>query len=134
MGIRAGGDPGQAAGVQFSANVTNANDLAIDPNSPQTFVAYYEETTDPIVFTVTNVSETTSGTITSTIVGEEGPSDFSIVDSDCTTLAPNETCTISVVCSPQMSASAAPREALLSVNDGNTHVAVPLIAEVSYRM
>ena len=131
VGIRAGGDTGQLAGLQFTANVTNANDLALDPNSPQTFVAYYEETTDPIVFTVTNVSETISGTITSTIVAEEGPSDFSIVDSDCTTLAPNETCTISVVCSPQMSASAARREALLSINDGNTHVAVPLMAEVS---
>jgi hypothetical protein len=55
-----------------------------------------------------------------------------IAATDCTVLAPQATCTISVVCSPPMSASAATRHAILSVTDGNTHLAVPLTAEVTF--
>ncbi|MBN1610835.1 MAG: choice-of-anchor D domain-containing protein [Polyangiaceae bacterium] len=132
VGIRAGGDLGQMAGVEITANVTSAEDLAVEPENPPPFEAYFDETTDPIVFTVTNVGAATSGTITSAIVGESA-SDFAISDTDCTTLAPQETCTVSVVCSPPMSAAGGPREAVVSITDGNTHVPIPLTAQVSFR-
>jgi hypothetical protein len=132
VGIRAGGDLGQMAAVDISANVTSANDLAAEPENPPPFMAYFEETTDPVVFTVTNVGGSVSGTITSAVIGEWA-TDYAISETDCTTLAPQGTCTVSVVCSPQMSASAAPRDAVLSITDGNTHLAIPLTAEVSFR-
>ncbi len=132
VGIRAGGSLGQMAAVDITANVTSAHELAVDPKNPPAFIAYFDETTDPVVFTVTNVGDVTSGAITSAVVGEWG-SEYAISDTDCTTLAPQETCTVSVVCSPPMSASAAPRDAVLSITDGNTHLAVPLTAEVSFR-
>ena len=122
---------GYLAVVSFTANVSNASDLAIEPNTPQSFVARFEETTPPIVFTVTNLGDTASGTITATIVGDYSW-DFAISATDCTTLAPQATCTLSVVCSPGMSASSATRHVILSVTDGNTHLAVPLSAELSF--
>jgi hypothetical protein len=131
VGIRVGGSMGYLAIVAFIANVSNASDLAIDPSTPQSFVAVFEETTAPIVFTVTNLSDTASGTIAATIVGDYSR-DFAIRGTDCTILAPHATCTISVVCSPQMSATSAPREVIFSVTDGNTHLAVPLRAELTY--
>jgi hypothetical protein len=131
LGIRAGGDMGQFVGVEMTANVSKANDLAIEPKAPPTYACIMEQTSPPVVFTVTNVGSTTSGTITAAIVGESSR-DFRIAGSDCTTLAPNATCTISVVCSPPMSASAATRNAVLSVTDGNTHLAVPLSGEVTF--
>ncbi|MBN2192615.1 MAG: choice-of-anchor D domain-containing protein [Polyangiaceae bacterium] len=132
LGIRAGGSSGQIATVQFEANVTGANDLAVEPEDPPPFVAYYEETTDPVVFTVTNVGEAPSGTIISFLVGEFA-NEYAISDTDCTILGPQETCTVSVVCSPPMSASGAPRDAVLSITDGNTHLSVPVTAQVTFR-
>jgi len=131
VGIRAGGSMGYMSAVSYTANVTSANDLAVEPEDPPPFIAYYEETTDPIVFTVTNVGDATSGTIAATIVGD-GVSDYAVSDSDCTTLAPQETCTVSVVCSPPMSASG-PQDAVLSIADDRTHVAIPLTAQVTFR-
>ena len=131
VGIRAGGDMGHIEAMDITANVTNASDLGIEPEAPLPFVAHFEETTPPVVFTVSNLSDTTSSAITASIVGESA-SDFAITDTDCSTLAPGETCTVSVVCSPPMSASAATRRAVLSVSDGNTHLSVPLSAEVSF--
>jgi len=131
VGIRAGGSLGYMSAVSYTANVTSANDLAVEPEDPPPFIAYYEETTDPIVFTVTNVGDATSGTIAATIVGD-GASDYAVSDSDCTTLAPQETCTVSVVCSPAMSASG-PQDAVLSIADDRTHVAIPLTAQVTFR-
>jgi len=119
--------------VGFTANISNASDLTIDPNAPQSFVAVFMETTPPIVFTVANVSDTASGPVTSSIVGDYSW-DFAISDTDCTTLAPHATGSISVVCSPGMSASSAPREVILSVTDGNTHLAVPLTTTISFEM
>ena len=132
VGIRAGGSSGQMAFVDITANVTSANDLAVDPENPPPFVAYFEETTDPVVFTVTNVGDGPTGTITAAVVGEWG-SIYAISDTDCTSLAPLATCSVSVVCSPPMSASADPRDAVLSITDGNTHVAIPVTAHVTFR-
>ncbi len=132
VGIRAGGDLGQMAAVGITANVTSADDLAVEPENPPPFVAYFDETSEPVVFTVTNVGDTTSGTITSTVVGEWG-SDYAISDTDCTTLAPQETCTVSVVCSPPMSAAGGARDAVLSITDGTTHAAIPVTANVTFR-
>jgi hypothetical protein len=83
------------------------------------------------VFTVTNQSDATTGPITSTIVGDKA-TEFDIIDSDCTNLGPQETCTLSVVCTPAMSASAAPIEVRLSVSDGTSQVSVPLSATPSF--
>ncbi len=132
VGIRAGGSLGDMAAVSFTANVTSANDLAVQPESPPPFVAYYEETTAPVVFTVKNVGNATSGTIAAAVVGE-WDSDYAVSDSDCTSLAPQATCTISVVCSPLMSAAGGPRDAVLSITDGSSHVSIPLTAQVSFR-
>jgi hypothetical protein len=133
VGIRAGGDYGQIANVELTANVTKSSDLAIEPKTPQSFVGVFEKSSSPVVFTVTNLSNTTSGTIVSAIVGESAR-DFKISETDCTILAPHTTCTVSVVCSPPMSASAATRHAILSVTDGNTHLSVPLSAEVTFEL
>lgn len=132
VGIRAGGSMGDMSTVSFTANVTSANDLAVAPENPPPFIAYYEETTDPVVFTVTNVGDAASGPIVAAVVGESG-SEYAISDSDCTTLAPQETCTVSVVCSPPMSAAVGTRDAILSITDGSTHVAIPLSAQVRFR-
>ena len=132
VGIRAGGDFGQLAAVNITANATSANDLVAEPEHPPPFVAHFEETTDPVVFTVTNVGDAPSGTITSAVVGEWG-SDYAVSDTDCTILAPQESCTVSVVCSPPMSAAGDPRDAVVSITDGNTHLAIPVTATVSFR-
>jgi hypothetical protein len=131
VGLRAGGDMGQSAGTALTANVTKSSDLAIEPQTPPTYTCVIEQTSPPIVFTVTNLGDTTSGTIAATIVGDD-PRDFAVADTDCTTLAPWATCTISVVCSPPMSATTATRHAILSVTDGSTHLSIPLSAEVTY--
>lgn len=85
---------------------------------------------DPVLFTVTNVGDAAAGPIAASIVGEFG-SDHAISDSDCTALTPQETCTLSVVCRPPMSAAGGPRGAVLSITDGRSHVAIPLTAQVS---
>ena len=131
VGIKAGGDMGQSAGTALTANVTKSSDLGIEPKTPPAYTCVIEQTSPPVVFTVTNLGDTPSGTIASTIVGDD-PRDFAVGDSDCTTLAPQATCTISVVCSPPMSATTATRHAILSVTDGNTHLSIPLSAEVTY--
>ncbi len=133
IGVRAGGSSGEMSAVTFTANVTSASYLVVEPAVPPTFVAFFEETTDPIDFTVTNTGDGASGAITATLVGEAS-ADFAILDSDCESLASQVSCTVSVVCSPPMSASAALREAVLSISDGTSHVAVPLTAEVTFRM
>jgi hypothetical protein len=132
VAFRAGGDYGQMTHVVFTANVSNASDLDIEPKNPPTYACVFEQTSPPVMFTVTNVSDTASGTITATLVGNEYARDFAISATDCTTLAPQATCTVSVVCRPAMSASGAPREAILSVTDGKTHLAVPLSGLVSF--
>jgi hypothetical protein len=131
LGFRAGGDLGQFVSVEFTANVSKASDLSIAPKAPPTYTCIIEKTSAPVVFTVTNVSAAPSGQIIATIVGESA-SDFRIASTDCSTLAPNATCAVSVVCSPPMSASAAIRHAILSVTDGNTQLSVPLTAEVTF--
>jgi hypothetical protein len=131
VGMRAGGDTGQLVAIEMTANVSKANDLAIDPKAPPTYACTFGQTSSPVVLTVVNLGSTTSGTIASVIVGESAR-DFKIAATDCTTLAPQATCTVSVVCSPPMSASAATRHAILSVTDGNAHLAVPLTAEVTF--
>ncbi len=131
LGVRAGGDLGQFAGVEITANVSKANGLSIAPKTPPVYACIIEQTSEPVVFTVTNVSGTPSGEIISTIVGESAR-DFRITGTDCTTLALTPTCTVSVACSPPMSAPAATRHAVLSVTDGDTHLSVPLTAEVKF--
>lgn len=136
IGVKAGGDLGQTLNIEMVANVTNASDLAIVPANPPHFVCVFEKTSPPVVLTVTNLGDDPSGTITATIVGADpsgvGARDFAVSQTDCTVLAPHATCTISVVCTPAMSASAATREVILSVSDGSTHLAVPLAGEVSF--
>lgn|GEM_PF-6686574 len=56
---------------------------------------------------VANVSKSTSGSVSSSIVGDCSW-DFAISDTDCTTLGPHATCSVSVVCNPGMKASSAP--------------------------
>jgi hypothetical protein len=131
VGVKAGGDYGQLASVEFTANVSKASDLAIEPNTSQSFVGLFEKTSPPVVFTVTNLASTTSGTIAATIVGPDAR-DFKVADTNCAALAPQATCTVSVVCAPEMSASSATRHAVLSVTDGNTQLSVPLSAEVTF--
>jgi hypothetical protein len=132
VGFKAGGDAGQIVVVKFTANVSAASDLAIEPQAPPTYACVFQQTSPPVVFTVTNLSDAASGTIRSAIVGDDYAGDFAISHTDCTTLAPRAACTISVVCNPGMSASAATRHEILSVTDGNTHLAVPLTGEVSF--
>jgi hypothetical protein len=131
VGIRAGGDYGQIASVDFVANVTRSSDLAIEPKTFQSFVGVFEQSSPPVVFTVTNLRNTSSGTIVPSIVGEFAR-DFRITSTDCKILAPHTTCTVSVVLHALMSQSAATRVAVLSVTDGNTHLSVPLSAKVSF--
>jgi hypothetical protein len=131
LGVRAGGDTGQFARVAFTANVSKGSGLDIAPKQPPTYACVFEQTSPPVVFTVTNVSTTTSGAISSTLVGEFAR-DYAVSDTNCTTLAPQATCTVSVVCRPAMSASAAARAAILSVTDGNTQLSVPLNGQVSF--
>jgi len=131
VGINAGGDSGQIVSIQLTANVSKSSDLAVEPRTPPTYACVIEQTSPPVVFTVTNLGDTPSGTITSAIVGESAR-DFAISDTDCTSLTPQATCTVSVVCSPPMSATTATRHAILSVTDGNTHLSVPLDGEVSF--
>jgi hypothetical protein len=131
LGFRAGGDMGQFVSVEITANVSKASDLSIAPKAPPTYACIIEKTSAPVVFTVTNVSGAASGQIIATLVGESAR-DFRISGTDCSTLAPNATCVVSVVCSPPMSASAAVRQAILSVTDGNTHLSVPLSGEVTF--
>lgn len=133
VGIRTGGSLGPMTSVAIAANVSKASDLAIESEAPPSYACVFEQTSAPVVFTVTNLSDTPSAAIASAIVGESAR-DFAISDTDCTTLAPLGTCTVSVVCSPPMSASAASRHAVLSVTDGNTHLSVPLSAEVSLEL
>ena len=117
--VKAGDYPSQMKVVLFTANATRANDLAVQPEVPPPFEADFEETTEPIVFTVTNIGASPSGTITSVVVGE-WETKYTITDTTCMVLAPAETCTISVVCSPPMSAAGGARDAILSVTDGTT--------------
>lgn len=131
LSIRAGGDMGQFARVVFTANVSNGGGLDIEPKKPPTYACVFEKTSPPVVFTVTNVGTSTSGTISSKLQGEFAR-DYAISDSNCSVLAPQATCSISVVCRPPMSASAAAREAILSVTDGDTHLSVPLNGNVSF--
>lgn len=131
VGIRAGGSMGYMQGVSITANVTNGSDLTIAPQDPPTFAAPVDGVSEPVVFTVTNQGETTTGQIESTFIGDSA-NDFQIIESDCTTLEPGDACTISVVCDPMMSASAAAIEARLSVSDGNSQVSVPLVAIMSF--
>jgi hypothetical protein len=126
----------QTVNIEVIANVTKASDLAIVPTEPPHFVCVFEKTSAPVVFTVTNLGDTPSGTIASTIVGADssgiGARDFAVSQTDCTVLAPHATCSISVVCTPAMSASADTREVILSVSDSSTHLAVPLAGDVSF--
>ena len=131
VGVKAGGDYGQIVNVELTANVSKSNDLTIEPKTPQSFVAVIEQSSPPVVFTVTNLSSTTSGTIAAAIVGQDAR-DFGVTGTDCTVLAPNATCSVSVVCSLRMSESSATRHAVLSVTDGNTQLSVLLSAEVSF--
>jgi hypothetical protein len=80
---------GQIAVIEMTANVSAARDLAIEPETPPSYACVFEETSAPVVFTVTNVGDNTSGTIVSDIVGEDAQN-FAIVDTDCAVLAPQE--------------------------------------------
>ncbi len=128
VGIRAGGDMGQFVGIEIRANVTRASDLGIEPKAPAPYSCVHGQTSPPVVFTVTNLGATTSGPITSAIVSESTRC-FTITGTDCTVLAAQATCTISVVCNPSLASAAAAQPAILSVSDGNTHLSVPLIPE-----
>lgn len=130
LGFRAGGDLGQNVIIRVTANVSNANDLAVAPKAPAPFVCVFEKASPPVVFTITNVGSVPSGTVVATLTSG-AVRDFRISDSNCTTLAPQATCTVSVVCAPPMSASAETRKAILSITDGNTHLAVPVSGEVT---
>lgn len=136
IGASAGGDFGQIVNIEITANVTRASDLAIVPKDPPHFACVFQQTSPPVVFTVTNLSDTASGPIDATVVAADsdgvGAGDLAISRSDCTVLAPHASCTLSVVCAPAMSASSETREAVLSVGDGNSHLAVPLTGDVSY--
>jgi hypothetical protein len=132
LGIKAGGDYGQVVNLEITANVSKASDLAVLPSTPQSFVCVFEQTSPAVVFAVTNLASTRSGTIATTIAGEDA-GDFLVSRTNCAILAPQASCTVEVVCSPPMSASSATRHAVLSVTDGNTHLAVPLSAEVTLR-
>lgn len=57
------------------------------------------QTSAPVVFTLSNPSPWNTGAIATGIVGAN-PSDFAIVASTCTALAPGETCTVSVAFGP----------------------------------
>jgi len=128
VGIKAGGDMGQFVGIEITANVTKANDLGIEPKAPAPYSCVHGQTSPPVVFTVTNLGATTSGPIASAIVSESTRS-FTITGTDCTTLAAQAACTLSVVCNPSLASAAAAQPAILSVSDGNTHLSVPLIPE-----
>lgn len=132
LGIKAGGDLGQNASIRVTANVSNANDLSVTPKAPAPYACVFEKTSPPVVFTITNTGNAPSGPIVATLTG--GPlQDFRISESTCTTLEARATCTVSVVCSPPMSSSAATRKAILSITDGSTHLAVPVSGEVALR-
>jgi hypothetical protein len=130
-GIRAGGDYGQMASIEITANVSKAHDLAIDPKTRVSFVCPVEKTSPPAIFTITNMGSTTSGNITASISGTS-ERDFRVAETDCTVLAPGATCTVSVVCSPPMTASSDTRNATLSITDGSTNLSVPLSGEVIF--
>jgi hypothetical protein len=124
------GRAGQATRIEITANVTMANNLAVEPKTPLRFFCVLDETSSPVAFTVINLGNTASGPIAAAIVGDDA-GDFRISRTDCTSLAARTTCAIWLVCSPPMSASAATRHAVLSVADGSSHVSIPLSAEVS---
>lgn len=117
--------------MAVTATISKANELAIAPKTPQAYSCTYGKTSPAVAFIVTNLASINSGTITATLVGNDAR-DFAIAEGDCTTLAPQATCKVQVVCKPTMSASADTRHAVLSVTDGQTLLAVPLSAEVTF--
>jgi hypothetical protein len=122
---------GDSATDTLSATGISATALSLSPNPGNTFQTTVQgQTSSPVLFTLTNSGQTTSGVINAPKFSSGYPGDFAVVSASdgCAgaTLAKNATCTFQVTFTPSTTST---ETTTLSVTDGASNSATdPLTA------
>jgi hypothetical protein len=130
--ISGGGPLGKVVTVAITANVVTGVYLVVDASSdnPMGGSAFAGQASTPSILVVGNRGDTTSGLLSVTLTGTDA-AEF-LATSDCATLAPLGTCTVSVVFQPAP-ASTGRKTATLEVSEFSTSysaLSVPVIGIV----
>jgi hypothetical protein len=133
LGITA--SPGGSASASITGNGIAIGGLVIIPSSYEVPVTTVSDPTAPQVLTVKNTGEAKTGAIALAISGTNS-SEFAIATHTCTSLATNETCTVTLVFTPlglgtrtaTLTASATPGGSATSALSGVSRPRIEIIA------
>ena len=127
--------PGGSVSADVTGDAIADGGLVIIPSSYEFPVVAVGDTDTPQTLTVQNLGEATTGPILLTVTGPNA-NEFTIASTTCTTLAPLETCTVTVVFAPQgigtrtatLTASATPGGVATAALSGVSRPRIEIIA------